>query len=252
MAGRYSFGDSDLAVRRLRLVAEVFEPTSRALLSEAIPDEPDTALDLGCGPGHTTRLLAEVARPHATLGLDGSERYVETARATTDHPAVSYACHDVTQVPLPAAPADVIYARLLLAHLPDPLAMAEQWRGQLAAGGVLVLEEVEAIDPPAGVLEDYEDLVVKVVAARGGGMYAGPRLAGLGGTCIDLDVDTALAARMFGLNLATWSDDARSRGLAGRAELHRLAEGLASLVEAGPGQGTVRWVIRQLAVPAGT
>jgi SAM-dependent methyltransferase len=250
VAGRYSFGDSDVAARRLALMARVFEPTSRALLAESVPPGAGTALDLGCGPGNTTRLLAEVARPRSTLGLDSSERYVAAARAGTDDPAVSFACHDVTSLPLPGAPADVVYARLLLAHLPDARALAEGWRTQLRPDGVLVLEEVEAIDPPPGVLRDYEDLVAAVVAAGGGDMYAGPLLAPLGGRCLDLDVDAAVAGRMFGLNLATWRDEALAHGLASRAQLHRIAEGLTSLVEAGPGRGTARWVIRQLVVPA--
>ena len=83
MASRYTFGDSDLAVRRMDLVAQVFEPTSRALLAAAVPAGVDVALDLGCGPGHTTRLLAAVARPRRTVGVDGSERYLAHARAAT-------------------------------------------------------------------------------------------------------------------------------------------------------------------------
>ena len=250
MTGRYTFGDSDLALRRMAIAAEVFEPTSRALLASAVTPGVGTALDLGCGAGHSTRLVAEVARPDATVGVDGSERAVAAARAATPDPAVRYVHADVAAVPLPGAPADLVYARLLLAHLPDPLAVAERWLTQLSPGGVLVLDEVEVIDPPPGVLRDYEELVVAVVATQGAAMYAGPLLAPLGGRCVDVDVDTSVAARMFGMNLVTWRDTALSHGISDGPHLHRVAAGLAALVDAGPGRSTVRWVLRQVVCPA--
>jgi trans-aconitate 2-methyltransferase len=249
MATRYTFGDGDLAVRRLALVARLYGPSSRALLARAAPPAPAVALDLGCGPGHTTRLVAEVCRPGRVLGLDSSDRYLDAARAATGAPAgvVSYARHDVTRVPLLGAPAGLIYARLLLAHLPDPLGLVARWRTQLARGGVLVLEEVEAIDAPPGVLADYERLVTALVATEGGTMAVGPELgAALGGECVDVPVDEADAGHMFALNLATWGDDAVARGLATAAEVERLAAGLAALARGPRGAATVRWVLRQV------
>ncbi len=252
---RYTFGDGDLAVRRMDLVAGLFDASSRAFLADALPQRVDTALDLGCGPGHTTRLLAEVARAHRTVGVDGSERYVAAARARTAADpavelAVQFAVHDVTSLPLPAAPADAIYARLLLAHLPDPPALVEQWRTQLRPGGVLVLDDVEDIEAPPGVLRDYEDLVVALVATQGATMYAGRVLAPLGGRCVDVHVEAPLAARIFGMNLATWRHDALAGGLADDDHLDAVARGLATLAATGPGGPTVRWVLRQVVCPA--
>ena len=176
-------------------------------------------------------------------------RFVDLARGLTDEPGVSFAVHDVTATPLPDAPVDAIYARLLLAHLRDPVARVEGWMTQLRPGGVLVLDEVEAIEAPAGVLRDYESLVASLVAAEGGSMYAGPLLAPLGGKCVEVRVDIAVAARMYAMNLATWHYDVRQRGLAGPADLDRIGEGLAAL-RARPGAGSVRWVLRQIALTA--
>jgi trans-aconitate 2-methyltransferase len=253
VAGRYTFGDSDLAAERMALVAEVFEPSSRALLARAVPPGVGLALDLGCGPGHTTRLLAEVCRPGRTVGLDGSERYVARARATTPDPSVAFTRHDVTGLPLPEAPVDVVYARLLLAHLPDPPGLVERWRTQLRPGGVVVVDEVESIEAPPGVLRDYEDLVVALVAAEGGPMYAGPLLAPLGGECVEVLVEAAVAARMYGMNLATWGERALALGLARAGELERVAAGLGAVAGGADGRGgreKVRWVLRQIVVVA--
>lgn len=237
---RYTFGDGDVAAERLALVASVFEPTSRRLMAAA-PAAPARAVDLGCGPGHTTRLLAEVTGAGTTVGLDASPRFVDLARAThgAADPSLAFAVHDATAVPLPGGPADVVHARLLLAHLPDPPAVVARWRSGLRPGGVLLLDEVVAIAPPAGVLHEYLELVTAQVAAGGADMYAGRLLAPLGGEDVDHPVDAPVAARMFGMNLASWGDDAVRRGLVGAADVERLATGLAAVRS-----GTVVWTLR--------
>jgi len=244
MAGTYTFGDDDVAVRRIGLVADLFDASSRALLARATAGAgpPARAVDLGCGPGWTTRLVAEMCRPSHTVGLDASSRYLAAARATTDDARVDYALHDVTRVPLPGGPADLIHARLVLAHLPAPLALARRWATQLRPGGTLVLDEVEHIDAPAGALRAYEDLVTALVAAEGGTMAAGPLLAPLGGDCVAVRVPREEAARMFGLNLVAWGAGAVARGLATAAEVETLAGALAA-VPSGP---PVRWTLRQV------
>src|SRR5205809_779798 len=54
----YTFGDSQAAAERLALVARVFEPPSRRFLADAAAGAGlagcDLAVDLGCGPGHST------------------------------------------------------------------------------------------------------------------------------------------------------------------------------------------------------
>ena len=81
----YTFGDTEQASRRLRLLASVYEPESRALLGAVAEFRAKRsiglAIDLGCGPGWSTRLINEVLAPDRTVGLDSSERYVAEARA---------------------------------------------------------------------------------------------------------------------------------------------------------------------------
>ena len=72
--------------------------------------------------------------------------------------------------------ADLVYARLVLAHLPDPLATADAWPACLRPGGRVLIEDLEGIDAPAGPLRSYDDLAAAVVRAGGGLMYAGAPL----------------------------------------------------------------------------
>ncbi len=130
---RYAYGDSVSAGDRLDLVARVFEPTSRRFLERAAPRGPRLALDLGCGPGNTTRLIADALRPERTVGLDRSGPFLDRARQGSP-PGVEFMEHDVFVTPFPIGPADVIFARLLLAHLPDRPDVVARWTAQLTLG----------------------------------------------------------------------------------------------------------------------
>src|ERR1700737_4933916 len=96
----YVFGDTDVAARRLDLVAETWASPSGAFLREEVRNRPRLALDLGCGPGHTTRLVASTTGAAKTIGLDSSEAFI--ARARADAPErVAFLHHDVMALPFP-------------------------------------------------------------------------------------------------------------------------------------------------------
>jgi len=251
--GDYAFGDTLPAARRLGLVAEVFEPASRAFFEGFTEAAPRLAVDLGCGPGHTTRLLAAVLRPRRTLGLDQSEAFVALARAGA--PAtVELAVHDVTTTPFPHGPADVAFCRFLLSHLADPAAALDAWATQLAPGGLLLVEEVEQIHTGHPTLRRYLDMVAALLAARGHRLEIGPLLDELpdppglarrGSRVAPLVPPGARVAAMFGMNLAVWRDDALGAGVAGERELDGLADGLAALAHAEE-PAAISWGLRQL------
>jgi|GEM_PF-4849520 Trans-aconitate methyltransferase len=63
--GDYTFGDTDLAAERLRILDAVFAPTTDALLDDLVV-RPSRVADLGCGPGATTARLSR-RFPSATI-----------------------------------------------------------------------------------------------------------------------------------------------------------------------------------------
>jgi SAM-dependent methyltransferase len=215
---QYSFGDDAAAARRLDLVSRIFDPPSIDLLRRAVAGRPTPALaiDIGCGPGNSTRLVRDTTRAARTVGLDRSAAFIATARARAGGDGLEFREHDVTVVPFPVAGADLIFARLVLAHLPDVLGAVESWTTQLASGGRLVLDEIDAIDTDNDVLVDYLHVVTGMIASRRADMYAGHQLADLtapsgvsvvANTVCHLAVPTAAVAAMFGLNLSVWRDD---------------------------------------------
>jgi trans-aconitate 2-methyltransferase len=252
--GGYAFGDSAPAARRLGLLADVFEPPSRGLLERFAGVSLDLVVDLGCGPGHTTRLVASVTGARRTLGLDQSEAFVALAAAGAPL-GVSFAVHDVTVVPFPAGPAGLVYGRFLLSHLPDPAAALAAWATQLAPGGLLLVEEVERIHTVQPALRRYLDTAAALLAARGHTLEIGAALHRLPDPPgVDRRLDrvaplappAALAAKLFAQNLAVWRGDGVRSGVATEAALDRLAADLAA-VTAGTAEGTIAWELRQLA-----
>jgi SAM-dependent methyltransferase len=216
-ANQYSFGDGGVAARRLDLVSRIFDPPSTELLRNAVSRPPSLAVDVGCGPGNTTRLVHDVTEAVRTVGLDRSPAFVAEARQRpAKRPGLEFLEHDVTVVPFPVTGADLIFARLVLAHLPDVLAMVDAWTTQLTHDGLLVLDEIERIDTDNEVFADYLGVVTGMIASRGADMYAGRLLEHLtppAGTAVTLNrvfhlvVPTASVAEMFGLNLSVWCDD---------------------------------------------
>jgi SAM-dependent methyltransferase len=207
---------------------------------------------LGCGTGHTTRLVAEVLKPDRTVGLDQSEFFV--AVAAGEPPGVEFAVHDVTRVPFPCPPADVCYGRLLLSHLPDPGAVLAAWATQLAPGGLLLADEVDRIHTDLPALRGYLEVAGALLAARGHTLEIGPVLARLPDPPGLVRRDDRIghlappahrAAAMFALNLAVWRGEAVRAGVASADQLDRLATGLAAVAD-GEVDGSIRWELRQL------
>jgi SAM-dependent methyltransferase len=204
------------------------------------------AIDLGCGPGNTTRLIAEVLHPELTIGLDRSEAFVERARRGAP-PGVDFSTHDVLETPLPAGPADLLFCRLLLAHLPGRAHVVARWSTQLVPGGLLLLDEIESFGSDEPALVEYVRLASGVVEQAGGRLIAGPELATMadppGNERVDdvvvrMDVSPSDTATIFGMNLAVLVED-------GQVEPQpALAAALADVAERNVAE--IDWSLRQI------
>ena len=213
--GRYTYGDSALAAERLWLVAQMFEATTRSFLEGAVPAAPGLAVDLGCGPGHTTRLLHAATGARSTVGLDRSPSFIAEARRDASS-GVSFAVHDVTTVPFPTGPGDVVYARLLLAHLPDVEGVVRRWSTMLTIGGSLLVDDLEELDAAEPAFRRYlDEVAIPVVNAEGGGLFVGPRLRSMSDPAgcermyegvATFSPPAPATALVFGMNLAVLVD----------------------------------------------
>ncbi|MFJ2031808.1 class I SAM-dependent methyltransferase [Streptosporangium sp. NPDC087985] len=107
-----------------------------------MPHSPVDVLDLGCGTGSLSLLLAE--QGHRPVGVDLSPLMVEQAqrKLTTAGFDVAMMVGDASNPPAEAGVSfDVILCRHLLWTLPDPEEALRRWVGLLRPGGRLVLIE---------------------------------------------------------------------------------------------------------------
>jgi trans-aconitate 2-methyltransferase len=251
----YLFKDTDLAARRLQVLAEVFAPASRAFLLDMTREKPELALDLGCGPGYTTRLLAETTQCARAIGLDASEYFVALAvgKATEQ---IAFLRHDLTQTPFPTDPGDLLFCRMLLTHLQNPLAIIERWATQMRPGGLLLLDEVEWIRTEHTLFRTYLSIIDAMLGQQANQLYIGPLLDSQqpGGELkrrlsrvYHLPVSTRQAATMFSLNIPAWKRQPFIQERYQAGEIEQLEAELRELAACATGKDEIEWGMRQVA-----
>lgn len=107
------------------------------LLARVPLDAPARIVDLGCGPGNSTALVA-ARYPHADLeGVDSSaEMLADAAKAGIK---ARWTQGDFNTW-APATPPDLIFANAAIQWAPDPVALASRLYQTLAPGGVIALQ----------------------------------------------------------------------------------------------------------------
>lgn len=216
--GGYTFGDSALAAERLRLLAELFEPALAGLVLEQGTRGLRQVIDLGSGPGHTTRALWQLLAPERLLGVESSERYLEQARRESP-PGIEYRLHDLRAPAPPDAPlprAQLVYSRFLLTHLPEPRAAISLWSEMLAPGGRLLLQETADMQSAHPALARYYELMAEFQRRHGQSFDIGRALEALADPALyrvlhrgprRFTLSGPRMARVHLMNLATWRRD---------------------------------------------
>ncbi|MFZ0272065.1 MAG: class I SAM-dependent methyltransferase [Acidobacteriaceae bacterium] len=214
----YTFGDNQEASRRLRRLAEVYEPETRDLLnavsSVCYGHRFELALDLGCGPGWSTHLIEATLSPKRIIGLEASGAYVAEARS--NQPQLEFIRHDVLTIPFPVNNADFIFCRFLLTHLPSPRAALESWAQAARSGAILAIHETEALHSTHPAFSRYYEMVAQMQQHYGQELNVGALLddALTGTSWRPIRSDTVVLekpardmAQLHVANLRTWGSN---------------------------------------------
>lgn len=251
---RYTFGDNDEASARLRRLAELYEPETRELLERGGVRRPRLAVDLGCGPGWTTRLLHETLKPERTVGLDASEKYVAEARRAHEA-GLEFAVHDVSRTPFPVGEPDAMLCRFLLTHLSAPGEVLSRWAKASAPDCVLLIHETESLEAEHPALRRYYELVGELQRQYGQTLHAGPRLeswlAGSGWRVVesvrrDLQKPANTMAQLHLANLRTWRQDEYARTAFAAREIDSLEASLSEIASRSADEAVVINGARQI------
>ena len=118
----------------------------RDLLS-ALPDiKARSAVDLGCGPGNSTAVLAARFPNAVVRGVDSSSDMVAAARWRL--PLIQFQVGTIEDW-IPPGPLNVILANAVLQWLPDHAALLPRLVGMLAEGGALAIQMPDDLDSPS-------------------------------------------------------------------------------------------------------
>jgi SAM-dependent methyltransferase len=111
------------------------------LLAPLVPEPPAQMVDLGCGTGSLSVLLAEAG--HQVRGLDLAPAMIEQARRKAERAEVTvdFRVGDAGSPPYGTSSADLVLVRHVLWAMRDPDAALAEWCRVLRADGRLVLVE---------------------------------------------------------------------------------------------------------------
>ncbi len=99
-------------------------------------DAPARVLDLGCGSGELTAMLARRWPAAQVHGIDSSPQMLDRTVAAD---RLTFALGDVTSW-RPPAPVDVVVSNAVLQWVPDHLPLLLAWAGHLTPGGTLAFQ----------------------------------------------------------------------------------------------------------------
>lgn len=232
----YLLPRTDGEARRLAIQAELLrEGTERLLDALALPPGA-SCLDIGCGTGHAIELIA--ARVGAAGRVVGLDLDPTPARAR----GLDVIAGDLLGEPaLDPGGYDLVFARYVLHHMPDPAAaLARMWR-HVRAGGVLAVLDIDqratATHPAWPPYDQLEAWIARLYEQLGIDNRIGHKLPHLferavgapDGTQVTGVIRTiAELAELLPLLLDMVRDKLVAHGVASEAEVARLAAELAT------------------------
>ena len=123
-AGRYALGHTPAEYERLRAQARMWDAATGRLLDQVGLGPGASCLNAGCGPGETMRAMAGGSGPRAACSASTPTPRSAVWRwrccTATGYRHCAFHAQDLTAGdPIPGAPYNLVYTRLLLFHLPS-------------------------------------------------------------------------------------------------------------------------------------
>lgn len=237
---------------RLGAQARILDPVTRRVLDRAGLAAGMRCLDAGCGAGEVMRLIGRRVGPtgHVTgLDIDAAQgARMLAALQAGEGPQFAFVEGDVTRDrPVAGAPFDVVFARLLLCHMTDPVGTLRRLAALVRPGGRLVLMDYDmsrlAVRPENPAVARSFEIVTDCFRLSGKDADAGLRLgeylarAGLPapeGYEIDAIFGSFVqVGDMLDGVLASLAPAAAALGIAGSREVESLRAKVRALTAAG-------------------
>jgi trans-aconitate 2-methyltransferase len=107
-----------------------------------------TVVDLGCGPGNSTKVIAERWPQAEIMGVDNSASMIETARR--EYPHYRWVVSDISLwASEPGPPFDIVFSNATLHWVPDHVTLYPNIFARVARGGAFAAQAPCNLDSPA-------------------------------------------------------------------------------------------------------
>jgi SAM-dependent methyltransferase len=191
---------SDHGAARLTVLGRVKWAATMALLRRLGVSTGMQCLDVGCGSGSVSLAMARMVGPTGrVVGFDHNKTVLRWALDAQKRQSVGQATFCTADVhDLDADERyDVVFGRLLLSRVADPLDVVRRMAHAVRPGGLLVVEDEEVSSqfcrPLDVAFTRYSELYGAAIGARGGDPEIGPLLPALleesGLTDVGLDIE---------------------------------------------------------------
>ena len=141
----YVLGSAGNELRRLQTLSLLYRDVTRRWLERAGIGPGMSVVDVGCGPGDVTLLVGDLVGPTGSVtGVDSSPEALARARTRAEAAGlrnVRYAVGDLASWS-PEGPVDAVVGRLILMHMPDPVAVLARMAGMVRPGGVAAFQDI--------------------------------------------------------------------------------------------------------------
>mgnify|MGYP003817946457 CR=1 FL=1 len=126
------------AVQYLKFQNERTQP-AQDLAQRIREAHPEKVLDVGCGPGNSTRVLADVFPGADILGIDASPTMIKAAG--TNHPDLTFKlCDAGKELPKLGRDFDIVFSNACLQWVPNHPKLLPELLGLLNPGGILAVQ----------------------------------------------------------------------------------------------------------------
>lgn len=250
-AGSYAFGSFDenqKELDRLKQQAAASETLERNILARAGLKAGMNVLDMACGPGVVSCLMARMVGDGRVTGVDLSADLLNEARAAAASAGLGNVRFEQANVyELDQAPDqvpgqfDFVYARFLFQHLEFPEKALAAASKVLKPGGVLAILDIDddwlTLYPEPETFTSFTRRAAEAQQSRGGDRHIGRKLGTLltrnGFAGVGVAVDTVTSADLgmknflditTGFKLEQLTDREKLLGAAEEAEIRKLAD----------------------------
>lgn len=141
-AQQYIYGrGSEAEYKRLVWQGARYAEETRTSFQKASIGEGMRVLDVGCGVGEVSRIVAELVGPKGNVvGIDVDPGALEFARNNVPAANVEFRCSTIDELSAPAS-FDAVVGRFILMHLQDPAAALRKLSSHVCPGGIVCFVE---------------------------------------------------------------------------------------------------------------